>query len=646
MSGIGGHHGGGGEVRMEEERGRGGGREEVVRWEKYLPRMVIRVLLVEADYATRQIVAALLRKCNYEVTATPDGLKAWEILKQRHDDIDIVLTELDLPLISGYALLTLIMEHESCKNTPVIMMSSHDSIGMAFKCLLKGAADFLIKPVRRNELKHLWQHIWKRLHINKQNVSDDLDKNKAKGTAKTDEVTNISSDDASSSLRDHESSEKASDAHSSCTTRYAEAESGSMEKLQDASMLKHGIVADVDEAEGERCQKKMKPDKDSILLEDELGAKSIHLASKQHASFSENCISDGILIDSRSAGTMILEETLGQNERQDTANMAIHQLPESSKGAIDLIGKMGDLQSYPVLQFSSNKENDQRDSAPQLDLSLSLKYLENHAIDGRPKHTHSNSSAFSWYGDNRNSEALLPLLSGAGFELKGEQSLDRHVVTAEDAVDTPLFLSSLVSYHAYNGHTASSHVVKISSSHPEATHGPENSNPFPAIPLILQSGITPSGSLQSEPGTRYSSPDCSPLDEVEELSGAVDGCEHGKVEYIEPETDADVLSAASGMACSTPCNDLTSPAKSNAETSRSTLEATDSQHAPANGLMHGQVRVTGSHHSAEREAVLAKFWLKRKDRCYDKKVRYQSRKRLAEQRPRVKGQFVRQVQQD
>ncbi|KAL9255812.1 Two-component response regulator-like APRR5-like protein [Drosera capensis] len=634
MSGIGGRHGVCGEGRMEEERGRGGGREEVVRWEKYLPRMVIRVLLVEADYATRQIVSALLRKCNYEVTATPDGLKAWEILKRRHDDIDIVLTELDLPLISGYALLTLIMEHESCKRTPVIMMSSHDSIGMAFKCLQKGAADFLIKPVRRNELKNLWQHIWKRLHINKQNLSDDLDKNKGKGTAKTDEVTNISSDDASSGLRDHESSEKASDAHSSCATRYAEAESGSMEKLQqDASMLKHGTVADVDEAEGERCQKKIKLDKDAILLEDELRAKLIHLASKQHAPFSENCISDGILIDSRSAGTMVLEETLGQNEGQDTANMAI-----------DLIGKIGYPQSYPVLQFSSNKENDQRDSAPQLDLSLSLR-LENHTIDGRPKLTHSNSSAFSWYGDSRNSQALLPLSSGAGSELKGEQSLDGHVVTAEDAVDPPLFLRSLVSNHAYNGHTASSH-VKNSSSHPGATHGPENGNTFPAIPPILQSGITPSSPLQSEPETRCSSPDCCPLDEVEELSGDVDGCEHGKVEYIEPETDADVLSAASGVGSSTPCNDLTSPAKSNAETSRSTLQATDSQHSPANGLMHAQVRVTGPHHSVEREAALAKFRLKRKDRCYGKKVRYQNRKRLAEQRPRVKGQFVRQVQQD
>lgn len=38
---------------------------EVVLWEKFLPRMVLRVLLVEADDSTRQIIAALLRKCGY-----------------------------------------------------------------------------------------------------------------------------------------------------------------------------------------------------------------------------------------------------------------------------------------------------------------------------------------------------------------------------------------------------------------------------------------------------------------------------------------------------------------------------------------------------------------------------------------------------
>lgn len=43
-------------------------------------------------------------------------------------------------------------------------MSTHDSMGIVFKCLSKGAVDFLVKPVRKNELKNLWQHVWRRCH--------------------------------------------------------------------------------------------------------------------------------------------------------------------------------------------------------------------------------------------------------------------------------------------------------------------------------------------------------------------------------------------------------------------------------------------------------------------------------------------------
>jgi len=43
---------------------------------------------------------------------------------------------------------------------------------------------------------------------------------------------------------------------------------------------------------------------------------------------------------------------------------------------------------------------------------------------------------------------------------------------------------------------------------------------------------------------------------------------------------------------------------------------------------------------ARRLAALAKFREKRKRRSFAKKVRYESRKKLAEQRPRVRGQFV------
>lgn len=44
------------------------------------------------------------------------------------------------------------------------MMSSHYSMNIVFKCLSKGAVDFLVKPIRKNELKNLWQHVWRKCH--------------------------------------------------------------------------------------------------------------------------------------------------------------------------------------------------------------------------------------------------------------------------------------------------------------------------------------------------------------------------------------------------------------------------------------------------------------------------------------------------
>uniref|UniRef100_A0A2P2M1Y6 Two-component response regulator-like PRR95 isoform X1 n=1 Tax=Rhizophora mucronata TaxID=61149 RepID=A0A2P2M1Y6_RHIMU len=53
---------------MVKDREKKDGSTEVVRWEKLFPSMMLRVLLVEADDSTRQIIAALLRKCSYRGT--------------------------------------------------------------------------------------------------------------------------------------------------------------------------------------------------------------------------------------------------------------------------------------------------------------------------------------------------------------------------------------------------------------------------------------------------------------------------------------------------------------------------------------------------------------------------------------------------
>lgn len=52
-------------VAMEADSPETDSGARVVKWERFLPTMALRVLLVESDDSTRQIIAALLRKCNF-----------------------------------------------------------------------------------------------------------------------------------------------------------------------------------------------------------------------------------------------------------------------------------------------------------------------------------------------------------------------------------------------------------------------------------------------------------------------------------------------------------------------------------------------------------------------------------------------------
>lgn len=78
--------------------------------------------LTTLNFNKRLKVSLFCSLCLLSVAAVPDGLKAWEMLKGKPESVDLILTEVDLPSISGYALLTLIMEHDICKNIPVISM--------------------------------------------------------------------------------------------------------------------------------------------------------------------------------------------------------------------------------------------------------------------------------------------------------------------------------------------------------------------------------------------------------------------------------------------------------------------------------------------------------------------------------------------
>ncbi|KAI3738368.1 hypothetical protein L2E82_28397 [Cichorium intybus] len=175
----------------------------LIHWERFLHVESIKVMLVENDDCTRHIVTALLRNCNYEVIEASNGFQAWKILEDLSNHIDIVLTEVVMPSFSGVGLLCKIMSHKTRKNIPVIMMSSHDSMGLVFKCLSKGAVDFLLKPIRKNELKNLWQHVWRRCHSSSGSGSESgTNAQKSVNSKRSDDNISIAGDDDDGGTRD------------------------------------------------------------------------------------------------------------------------------------------------------------------------------------------------------------------------------------------------------------------------------------------------------------------------------------------------------------------------------------------------------------------------------------------------------------
>ncbi|CAL1414892.1 unnamed protein product [Linum trigynum] len=116
----------------------------------------LRVLAVDDDPVCLRLIGQLLRKCQYQVTVTNHALEALKMLRERRDEFDLVISDVNMPDMDGFKLL----EHvEFEMDIPVIMLSGHSDKELVYKGVTHGAVDYLLKPVRMEELKNIWQHV-------------------------------------------------------------------------------------------------------------------------------------------------------------------------------------------------------------------------------------------------------------------------------------------------------------------------------------------------------------------------------------------------------------------------------------------------------------------------------------------------------
>lgn len=110
----------------------------------------IRVLLVEDNRINHRIVSQMLNSYGFEVSTAIHGLDCLRIMQTR--SFDIVLMDMQMPIMDGYEAAQHICQDPELKRTPIIAMTAHAMSGDREKCLQCGCIDYIAKPFRAEEL--------------------------------------------------------------------------------------------------------------------------------------------------------------------------------------------------------------------------------------------------------------------------------------------------------------------------------------------------------------------------------------------------------------------------------------------------------------------------------------------------------------
>jgi len=108
----------------------------------------MRILLVEDDPTTSKSIKLMLQNANFTVYATDMGEEGIDLAKLY--DYDLILLDLNLPDMNGHEVLRQLRNVKI--KTPILILSSFDTIEDKIKGFGYGADDYLTKPFDRAEL--------------------------------------------------------------------------------------------------------------------------------------------------------------------------------------------------------------------------------------------------------------------------------------------------------------------------------------------------------------------------------------------------------------------------------------------------------------------------------------------------------------
>src|SRR4051812_45002135 len=111
----------------------------------------MRILIAEDERISRMTLTRQLQGWGHDVVAAEDGQQAWEQFQA--SPFDIVLTDWEMPRMTGPELVKQIRQQPAAAYTYIIILTSRSEKQDVIAGIEAGADDYLSKPFDKNELR-------------------------------------------------------------------------------------------------------------------------------------------------------------------------------------------------------------------------------------------------------------------------------------------------------------------------------------------------------------------------------------------------------------------------------------------------------------------------------------------------------------